>query len=94
MPGELALIKAQEDYLFLNREVGLMRNRAMNVIMCYSLIHNKVSALSKIATFTNIGTTPATTRGWSHVTGLTGKENRSCFFSCAILHANDYYFLM
>lgn len=84
MPGELALIKAQEDYLFLNREVGLMRNRAMNVIMCYSLTHNnwaQVSALSKIATFTNISTAPASTRGWSHVTGLTGKENRSCFFS-------------
>lgn len=84
MPRELALIKAQEDYLFSNGEVGLMRNRAINVIMYYSLTHNnwaQVSALSKIATFTNIGTAPASTRGWSHVTGLTGKENTSCFFN-------------
>lgn len=35
MPGELALIKAQEDYLFLNREFGFMRNRAMNVIVLF-----------------------------------------------------------
>lgn len=45
MLGELALVKAREDYLS-SGEIGLMRIRAMNVCACYSLPDNNWARVS------------------------------------------------